>query len=426
MKKYNGRRKNNRFTFVLIGIIFLVFIFLGMFFYNKYGDNLSVKNEENIVKEISSHYSENVTTTRDSLIYTLEEGKYVESGMVYKDAILGLDSININKDTEYFLINSLDDKYYIKYDDVTPSDKKDEINDRYKNYIPFNESVVGKNVNLYKNDNLVLTLNKDVSLPIYIKDNDMYYVEYAGDLYGVKKDSVVITANSNTDKKNISKIGVLNYHFFWDDETEKNSDCNQEICHSKTQFKKHLDYIKDNNILTLKMDELEKWIDGKLQLPKSVVITIDDGWRIDLGIQMLEEYKLNGTVFLISSWFDDVSFINDYNYVEFHSHGENLHTVGVCPGGQGGGIKCLPEDKLLDDLKTSRKKLNNTTFFCYPFYEFNDYSISVLKKAGFTMAFAGESSYKDNHVTIGSDKYRLPRFVVVTYTTMKDFTDFVG
>lgn len=424
MKKYNGRRKNNRFTFVLIGIIFLVFIFLGMFFYNKYGDNLSVKNEENIVKEISSHYSENVTTTRDSLIYTLEDGKYVESGMVYKDAILGLDNIEINKDTEYFLINSLNDKYYIRYDNVTPSDKKDEINDRYKNYIPFNENAVGKNVDLYKNNNLVLTLNKDVSLPIYIKDNDMYYVEYAGDLYGVKKDSVVTTVNSNTDKKNISKIGVLNYHFFWDDETEKNSDCNQEICHSKTQFKKHLDYIKDNNILTLKMDELEKWIDGKLQLPKSVVITIDDGWRADLGIKMLNEYKMYGTLFLITSSYEPKYYVSDY--VELHSHTDNMHTGGKCPGGQGGGIKCLPHDEILKDLTTSREKLNGSTILCYPFYEFNDYSIKIAKEAGFTMAFAGESSYRDNHVTIGSDKYRLPRFVVVTYTTMKDFTDFVG
>lgn len=424
MRKYNGRRKNNRFTFVLIGIIFLVIIFLMMFFYNKYGDNLSVKNEENKVKEISSHYSENVTTTRDSLIYTLEDDKYVESGMVYKDAILGLDSIDINKDTEYFLINSLDDKYYIKYDDVTPSDKKDEINDRYRNYIPFNENVVGKDVGLYKNDNLVLTLNKNVSLPIYIKDNDMYYVEYAGDLYGVKKDSVTTTANSNTDKKNISKIGVLNYHFFWDDETEKNSDCDQEICHSKTQFKKHLDYIKDNNILTLKMDELEKWIDGKLQLPKSVVITIDDGWRADLGIKVLNEYKMYGTLFLITSSYEPKYYVSDY--VELHSHTDNMHTGGKCPGGQGGGIKCLPHDEILKDLTTSREKLNGSTILCYPFYEFNDYSIKIAKEAGFTMAFAGESSYKDNHVTIGSDKYRLPRFVVVTYTTMKDFTDFVG
>lgn len=424
MRKYNGRRKNNRFTFVLIGIIFLVFIFLGMFFYNKYGDNLSVKNEENIVKEISSHYSENVITTRDSLIYTLEDDKYVESGMVYKDAILGLDNIDINKDIEYFLINSLDDKYYIKYDDVTPSDKKDEINDRYKNYIPFNENVVGKDVGLYKNDNLVLTLNKNVSLPVYIKDNDMYYVEYAGDLYGVKKDSVVTTANSNTDKKNISKIGVLNYHFFWDDETEKNSDCNQEICHSKTQFKKHLDYIKNNNILTLKMDELEKWIDGKLQLPKSVVITIDDGWRADLGIKMLNEYKMYGTLFLITSSYESKYYKSDY--VELHSHTDNLHAGGKCPGGQGGGIKCLPHNEILKDLTTSREKLNGSTVLCYPFYEFNDYSIKIAKEAGFTMAFAGESSYRDNHVTVGSDKYRLPRFVVVTYTTMKDFTDFVG
>lgn len=426
IKKRFTRRSRTNFNFVFYILIILIIAFIVVFVVNKFGSDVNNTNDEQILKETNTHYSEYIIVNNDSPIYVLENNKYVKKGVVHKDAILKLKNINITKNTKYFVIDNFDRDYYIDYKLVSPTESIIEKNDRYSRYIPFNENIIGDNIDLYRNDNLVLTLNENISLPIYIKDNDIYYVEYADDLYSVKKEDVSVVSSNNTDKKNISKIGVLNYHFFWNDETEKNSECDQVICHSKTQFKQQLDYIKDNDILTLKMEELEMWIDGKLQLPKSVVITIDDGYRMDLGIQMLEEYKLNGTVFLITSWFDDTSFINDYKYVEFHSHGEKLHTAGACPGGQGGGIKCLSEDKLLEDLATSRKKLNNTTIFCYPFYEFNDYSISVLKKAGFTMAFAGESSYKDNHVTVGSDKYRLPRFVVVNYTTMSDFANFVG
>ena len=97
-----------------------------------------------------------------------------------------------------------------------------------------------------------------------------------------------------------------------------------------------------------------------------------------------------------------------------------MHNTGDCPNGQGGGIQCLSEEKIQEDLKTARDLLNQTTYFCYPFYEFNDYSIKMLKEAGFTMAFAGESSRSDNLIKVGGDKFRLPRFVIVDYTTLND------
>ena len=84
----------------------------------------------------------------------------------------------------------------------------------------------------------------------------------------------------------------------------------------------------------------------------------------------------------------------------------------------------MPEKEILDDLKTSREKLNGTTYFCYPFYEYNDYSIRMLKEAGFTMAFIGESNYSDNLVHVGSDKFKLRRFVIVTYTKMSDLDNY--
>ena len=223
-------------------------------------------------------------------------------------------------------------------------------------------------------------------------------------------------------KENHGPVRVSHtYHFAY----EEDNPCYEEICHSPKQIKEHFSYIKDNNFFTPKMNELEMYIDQKVQLPqKSVVITFDDGTRADVAKKYVDEYKINATLFLITSWFNKEQFESEY--FEVHSHGDNIHNGGLCSGGQGGEIKCMEHDKLLTDLKTSRDKLNGSTVFCYPFYEYNDYSIKVLKEAGFTMAFAGERAGGKIKVTPGIDKFRLPRWVIVNYTTQTQFISYVN
>ena len=160
---------------------------------------------------------------------------------------------------------------------------------------------------------------------------------------------------------------------------------------------------------------------GKIRLPKkSVAITIDDGWYVARMITILEKYKMMGTLFLIGS----LASPNDYksSYLEIHSHSWNMHTIGVCSGTHGGAILCWDNDKIQEDLKKSRESLNNTTVFCFPFYEYNENAINMLKTAGFTMSFVGG----DRSVKVGDDPYTLPRYVLVNYTTMNEFISYVS
>ena len=222
-----------------------------------------------------------------------------------------------------------------------------------------------------------------------------------------------------TDVNYIIKInkGDINYETI----ASERADCNQIICHSKSGFIKHLEYIKNNNIFTPTMNEFEMYLNKEINLPKSVLITIDDGWRTEIATKLLEEYKLNATIFLITSWFNEINFLHDLKYIEYHSHGDNIHNQGDCPGGQGGAIKCLEKTKLLEDLNLSRQKLAGTTAFCYPFYEYNDYSKSILKEAGFTLAFAGGQS----KATTNTDKYQIPRYVMYDSTTVNQLRNFI-
>ena len=404
---------------ILILLVITLAIFIILSFNNK--DESSSNNDNNQVLE---HYNEFVKTNQETSLYD-EDGN--EVGKIGMDVELTLKDIEVSNDTIYFPISDLDG-YYIKYDDVIKIDSLNEISDRYLNYIPFNLNVkTGSVTSFYdENDNLIYQFNESFDLPIIIKDDDRYGVEFNNRLLYVKSDDTTTYENHNTDKTNASGVGVLNYHAFYDENNEdEKADCTTSICHSKSQFKEQLDFLKESNILTLKMNELEMYIDGKLQLPKSVVITIDDGPKTEIAVDMLTEYKMYATIFLVTSWFNEDDYYKT-EYIEFHSHTHNMHDGGKCPGGQGGAIKCLDEELIQEDLRQSREDLDGSTVFCFPFYEYNDYAIEMLKEAGFTMAFIGESSYSDNLVHVGDDKFKLRRFVIVTYTTINDLENYFG
>ena len=91
-----------------------------------------------------------------------------------------------------------------------------------------------------------------------------------------------------------------------------------------------------------------------------------------------------------------------------------MHDTGICSGGQGGGIRCLSEELIQADLKASRETLNNTEAFCYPFYEYNDYAIEQVKKAGFKLAFVGGNKM----VTKDTNPYLIPRYVIYNNTSL--------
>lgn len=374
------------------------------------------KNEE-LLANIKSKYNKTVKMNKESNLYSLVDGNYVEDGKIGNAVELTLEDMpEITLEDKYFKIANMD--YYIYYEDIDKIDTLTEKDTRYKSYIPFNENAVTKDTTSFYNDSgLVYTINKSYNLPIIIKNEDKYYVEFQDELLYVKKDDTVrVEYADNSQEESLKSVSVITYHFFYD--KSQNEVCDEVICHTTDQFESHLKYLKDNNYFTMTMKELDLFIDENIRLPKnSVVITIDDGAMgvSSKAIPLLEKYDLHATLFLITAWFNKEDFISPN--IEIHSHGDNLHNPGVCPGGQGGAIKCVDKDELLKDLAKTRSILDNTTVFCYPFYEYNDYAISVLKEAGFTMAFKGG----ETKVYPGCDKFKIPRFTFYSYTTLSQF-----
>lgn len=422
------RNRNGSQKWLVICIVILLLLLVGVYavYFVSSGNILDNKPEEKF--DATEYFNEYVVTNKESDIYVKENDEYKKIGTFGKGIELSLNEITSAED-EYFNIKEFDGEYYINYKDIDKIEVLEEIDDRYKVYIVFNSNVVTEDSTSFYDEegNLVYSIDEGYSLPIIIKEDDMYGVEFNSRLLYVKKDECEVIDNHNTDERNSSGVGVLNYHFFYDENNaEEASGCREEICISKAQLTSELDFLDNNGIITIMSKELEMYIDGKVQLPKSAYITIDDGGRNQVGLELFTEREEYATVFLITDWYDPSSYYQS-PYIELHSHGDNIHEQYRCNvGRQGGAIQCEDREKLLADLLLSREKLGGSTVFAYPFYEYNDYAISILKEAGFTMAFVGESYYSDNLVKVGSNKYALPRFVMVDYTTKNDLSRYFG
>ena len=398
---------------VIILIIFLLFIFLiiGLFLLKPWEKKSSkeTKDTKQIKEKYNAkdYYTEFASIKEDTKLYKYENKKYIDAGTIYKDAKISLEE---SKD-KYFKIKNSD--YYVYYDSFIKSEEKQK-DKSYERWVPYNENIEGENLTLLQEDKKLLTIKEKLSLPIYRKTEDKNYVLYKEELYEIKKDEGNTTEKQNSDTSLASSVAVLNYHFFYD--PDKGEKCDQIICHTKKQFISHLDYLKENNYTALTAEDLKLFLKKEINVPKtSLVITIDDGYLAELGVELLNEYKMHGTLFLITSWYHPNDFKNEYVKLESHSH--DMHNTGVCPKGQGGAIQCWPDDKILNDLKTSQNELGESKVFCFPFYEYNNHSIELLKQAGFEMAFVGGNK----KASPGVDLFQIPRYVIGSDTTLEDF-----
>lgn len=407
--------------FLLLLILALVFFLM---IYNK-KNNLNDEGAiDSNIDNIKSHYNDYVVTNKETTLFKQENDQYIEYGKINKDVPLSLEYVLINSNTKYFLIKDLN--LYIPYQDVEPIESF-EIDDRYKNYINFNKNILTQETTTFYDelDNYVYTINQSFNFKVIIMKDNKYGIEYNNQLFYIHSDNIEKIYDNDNSMSNKEKIRTLTYHFIYNPE---NTTCDQSICQSLSQFESHLKYIRENDFFTLKLNELEMYLNGEINISdKSIVLTIDDGTIFDIdAIKLLEQYKINATMFVITgrpSGYEN--FKSDY--LDLESHSNNMHNQYECPGYgmQGGGILCLDEDKVLEDLKLSQDKLGGSTYFAYPFFDFNDRAISLLKKTGFRLAFIGQYNTDGYSYPNKTDKYKVPRKTFFSTTTMEEFIEYL-
>lgn len=208
-------------------------------------------------------------------------------------------------------------------------------------------------------------------------------------------------------------LPVLMYHFFYDKTKDSGKDGNWiEI----SNFEEQMKYLSENDFYFPTWEQVENYIDGKQELPeKSIVITVDDGDPsfFELAVPIIQKYKIPTTSFVITYWYGNRA--NDkQEYVSYQSHSYDMHKAGS----NGKGVMLSWDyDKIKDDILLSRDVLGGADIFCYPFGQYNDLDIKVLKENGYKLAF----TTKGGRVKKGSSKYELPRVRISGNTGMSAF-----
>ena len=412
----NGDLMKNTILNITISVLIVLLLILSYYYYDNEQKRETFINNKKLLTSINKHYNKYVITSKNSNLYKKINGKYKVIGSINKNKKLILDDIKIKLNTKYLKINN--SNYYIYYKNVEETSYFEKDN-RYSNYIYFNERIKTKDkFSLYgSNNQKIYNFKEPMEFQILIKDDLRYGVVYNDEVYYILKEDIDTIFNNNIQVvEKAVEIPVTVYHFLY----LENEVCNEIICNSINQIKEEFNYLKQNNYFTINTKEVEYFINGKINLPKnSILITIDDGAQATKFLPILEEYKINATLFLISSWYKTSDFKS--NYLEIASHTHNLHTPGVCSGGQGSPLKCMDKDYLLNDLKLSRETLNNTDAFCFPFYEYNDYAISVVRDAGFKTAYIGG----DRKASIGINNYTIPRITIHNNISLDSYINLI-
>lgn len=206
-----------------------------------------------------------------------------------------------------------------------------------------------------------------------------------------------------------TSVPVLMYHYFYDETKEEPQNGN---FYSIQKFEQQLAHFKEEGYITLTMEELYDWLEGKIEVPeKSVVITMDDGYSFtyDYALPLLEKYNYVGISFEITGDRDESEYASRLSHInlELESHTHRMHQ-GTCPGAtpiQYGAIQCEDFNEAVQDMETSSTILNQAIAMAYPFGGYGGQAKDVLKQAGYKLAFTTQYGV----VKRGMDYLELPR-----------------
>lgn len=209
-------------------------------------------------------------------------------------------------------------------------------------------------------------------------------------------------------------IPVLYYHSV--DENAAN-----EVTITPEKLQEQLDYINDNNYVTITMTELYDHIEKNKPIPeKSILITFDDGYMNNYteAFPMLKELNMTATIFCVGNSLDGSYYLSEEAIKEMSDYGIDIesHTVNHVH------LDTMSYDEQLLELKNSKNILEKITgkevlSLAYPFGDYNDNTIKAAKDAGYKMGFTTKLGLSDRT----DDIYKLDRIYISSSYDMNTF-----
>lgn len=217
-------------------------------------------------------------------------------------------------------------------------------------------------------------------------------------------------------------VPILSYHKF----TKGRPDL---LTVTEKAFEDQMRFLKDNGYHVITLDEMFDFIDFKRDIPaKSVVITVDDGWRsaYDIAYPILKKWGFPATMFVYTNFVGAGQGVSWNMLKEMARGGIDIecHTVTHRYLDRRTGNENFQEyfEAIKKELTESSRIIKQHTgtdvkYLAYPYGSTNPLVIALLAKLGYRGAFTVE---RDSNPFF-TDPYRVNRSMIYGTFDLDDF-----
>jgi len=218
-------------------------------------------------------------------------------------------------------------------------------------------------------------------------------------------------------------IPILTYHRFA-------QDCPSPLCMPAAAFRAQMRYLKDNRYHVLTADELLAFVQHRRPLPpRSVLITIDDGYRsvYEIAYPILREFDFSAVLFIYTELIDVSPIALTWNQLaEMRRNGFAVgsHTIRhsdlTLPreGESGAEFAARVDSELVGSKQVLDRRLGQDTWLlAYPYGNYDPKVVASSQRAGYKLAMSvkrGGNPFFANPFTLKRDQILerdLPTFV---------------
>jgi len=201
---------------------------------------------------------------------------------------------------------------------------------------------------------------------------------------------------------------------------------------SDKKFQQQMQYLKDNNFNVIPLIDVYDFLENNKPLPKkSVVITIDDGYRsaYEIAYPILKSFNFPATLFLYTdftgtrdaiSWKQIKTMVKS-GLVDIQPHSKTHLNLTMIKAGES---QAEYKTRITEEIKNPGKQIKNRLklalhSFAYPYGDTNRMIIDILKEENYKLGVTVDPGTN----TAFSPPYMLQRTMVFGNHDMDDFTE---
>lgn len=206
-------------------------------------------------------------------------------------------------------------------------------------------------------------------------------------------------------------LPILIYHYFRVVSNPEQDKVGVGLSVSPSLFREQLTYLRDKGYTPIDFYQLDLALKGETTLPpKSVILTVDDGYQdfYTTGLPLIQEFNVPVTLFMVAGFVDraDGRYLTSQQIKEIDESG--LVRIGVHGYSHFNLTNSRVDlEKEIGRAKESLESLlgHELDLFAYPYGRYNDQVLEKVKKAGFLLAASTDKGFTHSQ----SSRFQLKR-----------------